>query len=121
MNIYTYKRHSYERICQGYNTLFPGISDFYEEVNEFYYSWEIKGLRTLNIRSILLDIIYTPDRINRIFFRFEKEILDNLTKRFDKYVYPNLQIYTNFLCSARDYLNKHLPSEIIISVENKDI
>ena len=90
-------------------------------MNEFYYSWEIKGLRTLNIRSILLDIIYTPDRINRVFFRFEKEILDNLTKRFDKYVYPNLQIYTNFLCSARDYLNKHLPSEIIISVENKDI
>jgi len=118
MNIYTYKKHSYKHICKGYNTLFPGISDFYEEVNKFYYSWEIKNLRTLKIRSILLDIIYTPNRVNRIFFRFEKEILDNLTKGFDKYVYPNLQIYANFLCSARVNLNKKLPQEIIMLVEN---
>lgn len=121
VGIYTYKKHSYECISQNYNALFPGISDFYKEVNKFYYSWKINSLRTLKIRSVLLDSVYTPYRINKIFLRFEKEILDNLNKGFAKFIYPNLQIYANFLCNAREYLNKYLPIQIIRSIENKDI
>jgi hypothetical protein len=93
-----YKRESFELVTRHYSDVFPGIGEFYEEVNAFYEGWHVERLRTYTVRKHLVRK-FDPSRVNRAFLPLETEGGARIRNGF-RALRPQLETFASFLETA---------------------
>ncbi|MFC2034052.1 nucleotidyltransferase domain-containing protein [Chloroflexota bacterium] len=110
LQVYKYKKYSFEYLIENYSHLFPESRKFYHEINHYYLDWKISSLRTITLRDLLLQRFH-PALINSIFVLFEKDIRGNIKSMFGQLTDSHRVQFQMYLENAKTYLN--LPSQNI--------
>jgi len=77
--IYQYKRDAFQTLCEVYADVFNGVAQFYRSLNEFYHSWHVDKLRTINWRRHL-NFLFDLRFLNRALLPLEREIVQNINQ-----------------------------------------
>jgi len=104
LQIYKYKKYSFEYLIENYSHLFPESKKFYNEMNHCYFEWEISSLKTIKIRDLLLQRFH-PALINNIFVLFEKDIKENIKSMVSRFTDWHEEQFKMYLENAKEYLD----------------